>query len=313
MNVYSREDFVEAFCAAYYPKGNVKPTLFKLGDRVWRLPALDSTRPIVLDSFETSFIDFYEPYRAHLSGEDTIREVKHLPSISQGIVTTTEWFERNLKQTYEASPTILWETFPTWHNFVTHVHQNRSGLFADSRRRHRKLEKQVGTLSFIFDDRRPEILLKGMKLKSAQYQRSQCTDHFAYPQHVHFFQELAKKNLLLVSSLSAGDQLIAVHLGLFAEGRLYFWIPSYDANFSNYSPGRLLLEMLIEESFNQQHTEFDFMIGGESYKWHYATHSRLISELGSRPLSLRASLAARNFKHSVKRSLKSILREEAVV
>ncbi|MBW4540356.1 MAG: GNAT family N-acetyltransferase [Myxacorys chilensis ATA2-1-KO14] len=224
------------------------------------------------------------------------------------MVTTTEWHERQLDQAYTAAPTILWKNFQTWGDFVDHVQQNRSNAFADSRRRRRKLEKQVGNLTFLFDDRRPETMATCMKLKSAQYQRSRCTDHFLHEPHIQFFKELAERNLLVVSSLSSKDQVIAAHMGLLANGRLYFWVPAYDVNFSSCSPGRLLLEMLLEESFNREHTEFDFLIGGETYKWDYATHTRLIAELGSRPLSLRASLTAQSLKQSVKRSLKTLIR-----
>ncbi|MBW4419045.1 MAG: GNAT family N-acetyltransferase [Myxacorys californica WJT36-NPBG1] len=308
MNVYSCEGFAEAFRAAYYSDTDTKPALFSLGNQVWQLPAVNSTRPIVLDSFSTSFIDFYEPYPSLEVPEGAnLRQITYLPAVSHGLVTTAEWHERQLEQTYTAAPTVLWKNFQTWGNFVDHVQQNRSNAFADSRRRHRKLEKQVGNLTFLFDDRRPETMATCMKLKSAQYQRSKCTDHFLHQQHIHFFKELADRNLLLVSSLSSNDQVIAAHMGLLADGRVYYWIPTYDVAFASYSPGRLLLEMLLEESFKQGHTEFDFLIGGESYKWHYATHTRLIAELGSRPLSLRASLTAQSFKQSVKRSLKTLI------
>lgn len=309
MNVYSCEGFAEAFRAAYYSETAIEPALFSLGGQVWQLPAVNSTRPVVLNSFSTSFVDFYEPCRSLDGSEDAnLRRINYLPSVSHGMVTTTEWYERELDQTYTAAPTVLWKNFQTWSDFVDHVQQNRSNAFADSRRRHRKLEKQVGNLTFLFDDRRPETMAACMKLKSAQYQRSRCTDHFLCEQHVRLFKELAERDLLLVSSLSAEGQVIAAHLGLCANGRVYYWIPTYDVAFASYSPGRLLLEMLLEESFKQGHTEFDFLIGGESYKWHYATHTRLIAELGSRPLSLRASLTAQSLKQSVKRSLKTLIR-----
>ena len=43
-------------------------------------------------------------------------------------------------------------------------------------------------------------------------------------------------------------------------------MPSYDAAWDRLSPGRLLLDHLIEWSFCQGLGEFDFTIGDEPYK-----------------------------------------------
>jgi hypothetical protein len=69
------------------------------------------------------------------------------------------------------------------------------------------------------------------------------------------------------------------------------------SDYSQYAPGRLLFHVLLEERFKQQHTEFDRLWGGEGYKWNYATHVRLIAELGVRP-----------FPQQLKHLLKSTLR-----
>ncbi len=300
MNIYSDERFCKALQVAYYPDQTLSPTQFQLGDKVWKLPARSSSKPIVLDTFASTFIDFYEPDTDSAVDPATLPPLGYLPRASHGIVTTAEWVEENLEQSYEASPTVMWSNFESWDMFVQHVKQRRSSLFADSQRRLRKLEKELGKLKFVFDDRRSTTREACMRWKSAQYQRSQCTDNFAFPEHIRFFEELVTHDLLLVSSLQAGDRLIAAHLGAFAEGRLYWWVPAYDVTYSNFSPGRLLQEMVLEASFEAGHREFDFLIGGESYKWHYATHTRLIAPLGVPPLSLRLHRAAKNGKETVK-------------
>jgi CelD/BcsL family acetyltransferase involved in cellulose biosynthesis len=181
---------------------------------------------------------------------------------------------------------------------------HRSKTLSGSRRKKRKLEQDGGTLTFVFDDLRPEAMTACMKWKSEQYQRSKLPDLFAHEQHVRLFKELAERGLLLTSSLSAGEHIVAAHIGVFADGRLYWWIPSYDTAYSKYSPGRLLLETLLEESFRQGHAEFDFLIDDASYKWDYATHTRLIAELGSPPLPLRL----KRVPQTTKKACKSIVR-----
>jgi ribosomal protein L44E len=308
MNIYSDDRFCKALQVAYYPEQALSPAQFQLGDRVWKLPARSSLRPIVLDTFASAFIDFYEPDTDSAVNPEALPPVGYLPLASHGMVTTAEWFEENLEKSYEAAPTVVWSNFESWDMFVQHVKQRRSSLFADSRRQRRKLEQELGELKFVFDDRRITTRETCMRWKSAQYQRSKCTDNFAFAEHVRFFEELAAHDLLLVSSLQAGDKLIAAHLGAFAEGRLYWWIPSYDATYSNFSPGRLLQELALEASFEAGHREFDFLIGGEAYKWYYATHTRLIAPIGTPPLSLRLNWAAENGKETVKSLVRQSLK-----
>jgi CelD/BcsL family acetyltransferase involved in cellulose biosynthesis len=103
--------------------------------------------------------------------------------------------------------------------------------------------------------------------------------------------------------LSAGGEVIAVHLGASHEGRTYWWIPSYGPEFAKFSPGRLMLESLLRASFERGDHEFDFLIGEEAYKWHYATHTRVIGAAGTPPLSLRVE---KELKRQAKRALRGM-------
>lgn len=71
-----------------------------------------------------------------------------------------------------------------------------------------------------------------------------------------------------------------LHLGLIFQGRFYSWVAAYDSDYHCYGPGRQLLHYLLKESFERGHREFDFLRGNEAYKWKYATHTRLIAEMG---------------------------------
>ncbi|MDJ0734031.1 MAG: GNAT family N-acetyltransferase [Nostocaceae cyanobacterium] len=302
MNFYSDDSFCQAFGAAYFPNQQIQPALFELEGRLWKIPTIDYKKPIVTGPF----IDFYESdEQSSKEAVSVVKKVDYIPRVSHKLVTTNEWFENNLETIYEPAPTIIWNNFDSWDEFVKHVKQKRSNLFSDTRRRQRKMEKEVGPLTFVFDDRRADVLAACMGWKSEQYRMSGYIDAFAYEEHVRFFQELVNRDLLLVSSLSAGDKLIAVHLGVLLEGRLYWWIPAYDSNYKVYSPGRLLLELLLNESFQLNHKEFDFMIGDEPYKWYYATHTRLIKEMGTPPISLRLQ---RSTKAIMKPILSSAIR-----
>ena len=60
------------------------------------------------------------------------------------------------------------------------------------------------------------------------------------------------------------------------------------------------MQDLLVESFSRGHAEFDFLIGDEAYKWHYATHNREIGPLG------RPSLIA-FLRHGLKPRIRSAL------
>jgi hypothetical protein len=63
-------------------------------------------------------------------------------------------------------------------------------------------------------------------------------------------------------------------------GRFYYRLPAYDVEFGRYSPGRVLLRNLILAAYDEGATEFDFLLGGEPYKWDFATHTRILRAAG---------------------------------
>jgi hypothetical protein len=302
MNFYTENFFGDALSTAYFSDDcQIESKIFKLNGKLWKIPTINSNQPLTEFPFASTFIDFYEPQEEQSDrNSDRYPEVSYIPKACHKLVTANEWFDRELTQTYEPAPTIMWDRFDTWSDFEGYVRQKRSNLFSDSRRRFRKLEQNFGKIEFIFDDRRANILDICMRWKSAQYLRSGYLDLFANAQHRNLFQAMFDRGSLLVSTLNAGDRLMAVHLGIRSAGRLYWWIPAYDPADGTYSPGRLLLELLLKESFNRQDREFDFLIGDEDYKWYYATHVRAIAQMGTPPMSIQ-------LKRAVKSSIKPFI------
>ncbi|MDJ0673961.1 MAG: GNAT family N-acetyltransferase [Calothrix sp. MO_167.B42] len=273
MNIYSSAPFLEALNKAYFPDVQLHLEDFLLQDRVWRLPTFPDGEPIT----GWQFIDFFEPVPS-LQTFKTSKAVSYIDSACQGVVSTQECLDQNLFVPYITSPLIDWTNFATWDKFTAHVKSRRSKLLADARRCQRKLAKDVGSITFRWQDTREEVFDFCIKFKSTQFHSFHKL--FAQPSNVNFFIELAKQGLLVVSSFSAGETLVAANLGALWQGRFYYWIPTYDPQYASYSPGRLMLLSILENSYEQKHQEFDFLIGREIYKWHYATHTRLISGIG---------------------------------
>jgi len=68
------------------------------------------------------------------------------------------------------------------------------------------------------------------------------------------------------SVLRIGDTAVAWHLGFVDAGRLYYWVPTHDVSWSNYSPGKLLLAELVALGCKSGWREIHFLTGNHSYK-----------------------------------------------
>jgi hypothetical protein len=276
MNVFSSQSFSEALQATYFPNKKLQVTSFEVSGQRWELPAIYSNKPVL----NLPLIDFFEPNACSETLQpERLKRLDYVPKACHGIVSSTEWFEKQLNRIYTPAPFICWKNFSSWEDFVAHVRQRRSNLFADNRKQRRRLEKKFGELSFVFDDRRPEVLATCLQWKALQFPKS--AHLYSEPEPVKLYQELAARGILVTSSLSTDEHLLSARSGLLYEGRFYGWFSAYNPAYAAYSPGRLSLELLLEDCFRRGHAEYDFLIGNESYKWYYATHTRLIAAVGS--------------------------------
>lgn len=124
----------------------------------------------------------------------------------------------------------------------------------DSERRMRQVGAEVGPLKFVFDAAggRAELLDQLLRHKRAQYARTNAPDALADAWKTRLLAELCGYRFdscrALLSTLSAGDQWLAMHIGLVGNGVLQYWLPVYNPALSKYAPGRLLIHHIIAES-----------------------------------------------------------------
>jgi len=70
-----------------------------------------------------------------------------------------------------------------------------------------------------------------------------------------------------MSALMLDDEVLATHLGVFHRNRFYYLFPTYAGEaWAKFSPGRLLLEHLVQWAIANRLRVFDFTVGGETYK-----------------------------------------------
>ncbi len=287
MNFFSTDVYLQTLADVYFAGKNCRVVNARVENQLFRLLMVDG-QPIT----RWAFLDFLQPLE-NVRDDAADRDIGYLP---KAVLRTHEVTARpELPPGEHPSPFIDWSRFESWSAFEAFVGARIGNLFPDSRRKRKKLERELGPIRFELDDRRPEVLEQCLVWKSSQYVATGLQDMFADPRNADLFRVLQKRGAVVVSSFSAGERLLAAHFGALADERLYWWVPAYDPAFGKYSPGRLMLEDLMKASLERKHREFDFLIGDETYKWHYATHNRVIGALGTPPLSLRLKTAAKQY------------------
>lgn len=163
----------------------------------------------------------------------------------------------------------------------------KKGLRTDTRRQIRRLEQQ-GELSFRECGTIEEVaqLLDRFSVqKSQRYTSTGAKDILRGGGPLAFFKDVAnslwERGQVHVSSLNLGDRPLAVHFGFVSGEKYFYYMPSFDADFSGFSPGRLLLTHLMEDSFSNGLSEFDFMAGADAYKYDWTSTERTLFEFTS--------------------------------
>lgn len=115
--------------------------------------------------------------------------------------------------------------------------------------RARQLERKHGDLRFCMDDSDPAAFAALLAWKSAQYRATGFFDVFSVPWTSALLRALWAKRgdefCGQLSTLYAGEHLVAAHFGIRTARAAHYWFPAYDPDFARYGPGHtLLLEMI---------------------------------------------------------------------
>jgi CelD/BcsL family acetyltransferase involved in cellulose biosynthesis len=138
--------------------------------------------------------------------------------------------------------------------YMAELRQTKKQMLRDTERRMRKVEQEHGPLKFEFNAADPDPVIERLiAAKLAQYARtgkSNPTLGNAWAQGL--LRDLARSKdagcHAIVSSLYAGEEWVAFHIGLRAGKVLHYWFPVYNHALKAFSPGRLLLMKIIESA-----------------------------------------------------------------
>ena len=169
---------------------------------------------------------------------------------------------------YESSPIVdISDGYDTW---LEEKRSKPKGRIKGALYKTRRLERELGTISFEYESKDPDDLDRMTEWKSLQYARTGRCDRFANSWLKHFLVEISAINegefSSKVSTLRAGDNILAVCLSLRAYDKLGSWFPSYDPEMSAHSPGLVSTLKLVEAAAADGVRSFDLGKGAEDYK-----------------------------------------------
>lgn len=117
-------------------------------------------------------------------------------------------------------------------------------------RKRRKIEREVGPLRWVLKDPDPASLERVIAWKRDQYRRTRAVDGFAYRWPATLLADLHRIDEPefggVLSTLWAGDRMIAGHMGMRSQSVWHYWYPVYDPAFGKYSPGQIMLLAMVE-------------------------------------------------------------------
>jgi CelD/BcsL family acetyltransferase involved in cellulose biosynthesis len=109
--------------------------------------------------------------------------------------------------------------------------------------------------------------------RSARHTANAFPDRRFVDCHRQLSARFLRKGWLRLYLLQAGDRVIAAAYCFHHRKTVSFYSTGYDAGFSRFSPGIMLLAHIIEKSISEGALRFDYLRGDEPYKFIFARDS----------------------------------------
>jgi CelD/BcsL family acetyltransferase involved in cellulose biosynthesis len=151
---------------------------------------------------------------------------------------------------------------------------------ANVERKIRKIERDIGSLRFELQTNDSSAFEYLMRWKSRQYVNTRVVDVFRYKWVTSLLQRIVSRRGSkfsgMLSTLHAGERLVAVHAGIRSHSVAHYWFPSFDRDAASYSPGMILLFQLARALGETGVHRLDLGAGTEQYKTLFSNGSFLL-------------------------------------
>jgi CelD/BcsL family acetyltransferase involved in cellulose biosynthesis len=162
----------------------------------------------------------------------------------------------------------------------------------------RKLEREHGPLRLEVHSRDRADFDTVVRLKSEQCRRTGQLDFFSLGWTLALVERIRDTDDEdfggRLSTLHAGDRLVAAHFGMRSPQVWQWWFPVYSAEHASHSPGSLLLLEVARVAAAQGHVLLDLGKGDEPYKDRFCdVRAPLVEGFLSRPTALTLARSGR--------------------
>lgn len=158
-----------------------------------------------------------------------------------------------------------------WNTYYTSRMGKRSREHARKRRKRLKDAGNVG-IHLIEDpteDLEPIRKIAAMR-ESDSYQGENRRAIFKNPRSRKFFEEIsslfAARGWLHIAIIDVDGRTVGYHYGFLYDNRYFHYVTGFDPAFRHLSPGRVLMDKILEQCFERGRREVDFLRGFEAWK-----------------------------------------------
>jgi CelD/BcsL family acetyltransferase involved in cellulose biosynthesis len=212
------------------------------------------------------------PVTGLLTGGVSALEFDHLLPLAGDFEPWTE--------TTRASPYV--DTTGGLDGYMARASKSGKDNMGQARRRANKAEREIGAIRFAADVVDEAGLAEVIRLKRAQYAATGAKDYFAEPDRERLLTALLHTRGTefagILSTLHAGDQLLAAHFGIRSGPVLHWWFPVYDPSHAGLAPGWMLLRELVMAAPELGFTRIDLGRGDDEYKRRAKTGETLVGQ-----------------------------------
>ncbi|MGE0409379.1 MAG: GNAT family N-acetyltransferase, partial [Amphiplicatus sp.] len=152
----------------------------------------------------------------------------------------------------------------------------------ETERRIRKIEREIGPLRFVYHDASDEIWARLVSMKNDSYDRLGVATIFDVPWVARALEILRTTSNAhfagLLTSVFAGERMIAGHFGMRSKTVWCWWFNSYDFEIKNYAPGLILILEAARRAPAEGLSKIDFGRGDQHYKTVFANGETALCE-----------------------------------
>lgn len=162
------------------------------------------------------------------------------------------------------------------------LRERNSSLWQEMLSLKRRVERDVGEVTFVPNLQRPEALDLLIGWKSLQFDETRIFNDFNLDWNAPFLHELLNVATSecsgMLSGIFVGDTPMALHMGSISSAVLQTCYTAYDRRFADYSPGALLLFFQVAYCLRHGISVLDLGKGDEPYKRRWANDRLWVAE-----------------------------------